>query len=513
MLTITTINYIRELYFVEGKTFTEIEKMTQRNYRTIKKYIEMEDFNEKTLKREKANRSDSIKPIIKQWITEDKFRHHKQRHTAKRVYDRLVEEYPDLLDVTDRTVRSIVKEIKETVFGSSEKPYLRLEHPGGEAQVDFGSVDVFENGVKKRFHELILSFPKSNAGFALLTRSETREALLEGLANMFSFIGFVPSAIWFDQMSTAALRTRDEKGLVQTTDFVKRFATHYGFAIKFCNPNSGNEKGNVERMVGTIRRNLFVPEPKITDLNSYNQHLLGKCLKLNQEKHYIHKVPKEQLFEAEKALMVSINPVPFDTAKYETRKVNKYGLVEYAKCRYSVSPKYVGQYVMLKITADQIHIYSKDLSKSICRHKRLFEENSESIHHVDFIDMIKLRPNALKYSGIYSLLPDTWQRYLESIDKNLYKDAFDVLRNILLEDDMAYADKVLKETLRHHLTSPEAISITYRRFKENMDIYDTAMTLPQDLPAYDIDISHYDLLMGKYALAKDLEVISIEKRN
>ena len=126
MLTITTINYIRELFCVEGKTFTEIEKMTQRNYRTIKKYIEMEDFNEKTLKREKANRSDPIKPIIKQWITEDKFRHHKQRHTAKRVYDRLVEEYPDLLDVTDRTARSIVKEIKETVFGSSEKPYLRL---------------------------------------------------------------------------------------------------------------------------------------------------------------------------------------------------------------------------------------------------------------------------------------------------------------------------------------------------------------------------------------------------
>ena len=92
-------------------------------------------------------------------------------------------------------------------------------------------------------------------------RSETREALLEGLQQIFNFIGYVPKAIWFDQMSSVALKTRDEKGLVKISDFVTRFATHYGFEIKLCNPNSGHEKGNVENKVGTIRRNFFVPEP------------------------------------------------------------------------------------------------------------------------------------------------------------------------------------------------------------------------------------------------------------
>ena len=236
MLTITTINYIRELYFVEGKSFTEIMEMTKRNYRTVKKYIEMEDFNERTYKTKRPSKADALRPIIRKWLIEDKTRHHKQRHTAKRVYGRLKEEYPEILDVTDRTVRSIVKEEKEKVFGSKNEAYLRLEHPGGEAQVDFGMVEVFENGIKKRFHELILSFPKSNAGFAVLTKSETREALLEGLIKIFAFIGSVPTTIWFDQMSSAALRTRDEKGIVQVAGFVQRFATHYGFAIKFCNP-------------------------------------------------------------------------------------------------------------------------------------------------------------------------------------------------------------------------------------------------------------------------------------
>jgi len=116
------------------------------------------------------------------------------------------------LEVKDRTVRSIFREEKAKIVGSDDS-YLLLDHPGGEAQVDFGSFEAFENGAKKKLHELILSYPKSNAGFAVATRSETREALLEGLVTIFDFIGHVPSAIWFDQMSSAALRTRDEKGL------------------------------------------------------------------------------------------------------------------------------------------------------------------------------------------------------------------------------------------------------------------------------------------------------------
>lgn len=244
MLTITQVNYIRELHFREGKTYAKIAEMTGMNYRTIKKYVDMDDFNTKNHKAKRPNKADQIRPIIKRWLLEDQSRHHKQRHTAKRIYDRLNSEYPDLLQVSDRTVRSLVKEEKDKIYGS-ENSYLLLNHPGAEAQVDFGTFEGFENGTLKKFHELILSFPKSNAGFAVVTRSETREALLEGLLSIFKYIGCVPRTIWFDQMSSAALRTRDEKGMVRVTDFVSRFATHYGFNIKFCNPDSGHEKGNV----------------------------------------------------------------------------------------------------------------------------------------------------------------------------------------------------------------------------------------------------------------------------
>jgi len=495
VLTITQVNYIRELYYLEGKSFTDICTITGKNYRTVKKYVEKDNFNENHHKAKRPNKSDVLRPIINKWLIEDKTRHHKQRHTAKRIFNRLKEEYPNMLKVSERTVRRIVKEEKLKVYGL-DNAYLKLEHPGGEAQVDFGSFEAYENGRLKKFHMLILSFPKSNAGFAVVTRSETREAFLEGLVTIFNFIGYVPNTIWFDQMSSVALRTRDEKGVIKPTDFIMRFATHYGFSIKLCNPNSGHEKGNVENKVGTIRRNMFVPEPTITDLEEFNRMLLKKCLETHKEHHYLHKEPIEKLFEEEKSLMIPMTKIPFDTASYESRRVNKYGLIDFSGCRYSVSPKYVGQTVILKIMANKIEILSKDLSVKITEHKRLFKKGQESINYIDFIDIIRLRPNALKYSGIYSLLPTSWQEYLKTLDKENYKQAFDVLRMILLEDDMDYADKVLIETVKHNSTSPDAIEVTYKRLKENHDLFESLIYFPTDLPPYEVNILQYDLLIG-----------------
>ncbi len=495
MLTITQVNYIRELYFLEGKNYSEICKMTQKNYRTVKKYVEMDDFNEQHHKAKRPNKSDILRPIIKKWILEDQSRHRKQRHTAKRIFERLEEEYPEILKISDRRVRDIVKEEREKLHGSN-KAHLLLNHPGGEAQVDFGTFEAFENGTLKKFHELILSFPKSNAGFAVVTRSETREAFLEGLLTIFNFIGYVPKAIWFDQMSSIALRVRDERGQVKVSDFVTRFATHYGFSIKLCNPNSGHEKGNVENKVGTIRRNLFVPEPTIKDLEAFNLMLLEKCQARHQETHYRLKEPIEKLFEQEKSLMIPVNKVSFDTARYDTRKVNKYGLIDFSGCRYSVSPKYVGQAVTVKVMANEIEIFSKDLSEKIISHPRLFKKGQESINYIDFIDVIKVRPNALKYSGIYDLLPLSWQDYLHSLEKEAFKQAFNVLKTILLEEDLDYAERVLKEALKHSSASPEAVLITYKRLKEDRLLYEDSLDFPSDLPPYEVDIAQYDMLMG-----------------
>jgi hypothetical protein len=146
--------------------------------------------------------------------------------------------------------------------------------------------------------------------------------------------------------------------------------------------------------------------------------------------------------------------------------------------------------------ANEIKIFSKDFSRRITHHPRLFQKGQESIHHIDFIDIVKTRPNALKYSGVYTLLPESWQDYLNMLDKEAFREAFNVLKMILLKDNMDFADKVLKETIKHDSASPEAVAVTYRRLKENRMIYETVIDLPSDLPSYEMDTSQYDRLIG-----------------
>ena len=72
MLTITQINYIREMYFDKGLSVSDIERRTTHSRNTIEKYIELEDFNEPHAKRMKNNKSDLVRPFVRQILLDDK---------------------------------------------------------------------------------------------------------------------------------------------------------------------------------------------------------------------------------------------------------------------------------------------------------------------------------------------------------------------------------------------------------------------------------------------------------
>ncbi len=115
---------------------------------------------------------DLFKETIDQWLMDDKKARKKQRHTAKRVYERLV-----------------------TLHKEGFSP---LEHIAGEAQVDFGSADFYEKGYLHSGHYLNMSFPNSNQGYSQLSKGENQECLFQGMMNIFYYMGGVPERIWLD---------------------------------------------------------------------------------------------------------------------------------------------------------------------------------------------------------------------------------------------------------------------------------------------------------------------------
>lgn len=496
MLTITQVNYIREMYYEKGFSVSEIEKRTTHSRNTINKYIAMEDFNDNRYKRQKECKSDLVRPFVRQILLEDKHKRKKQRHTAKRIYERALEEIPSLCQIKERRMRDIVSEERKQIYTEKEC-FLDLQHPGGEAQVDFGEIDIYEDGKLVKAHEFVMTFPASNAGFCQITRSETMEAVCESLEKIFEHIGKVPSRIWFDQMAAAALRQKDDHGNAIANPKFQKFALHHGFEINFCNPNSGNEKGSVENKVGYFRNNLFIPEPTLHNINEFNKDLLKRCDKDNKREHYKYKPETiESLFVQEKELMHAKNPTAYDCARETKHHVYKNGHIKVDGSEYSVSPSKVNEKVIVKYYANELVICDLDYLE-ITRHKRSFEKGTKFTHWIDFITLVSKRPKALKYSGIYKLLPDVWQSYMAALNKDDLRDALSFLKFCLLESDFDFAAKVVEENIKQHVYSPDALWTTYHRMNEDQSVYlhKTSEMLPE-LPRYKLQLDDYDMLLG-----------------
>ncbi len=350
MLSMDDIKYIKRLYEKEELSIREIMRRTGYHYETVRKYLDMEDFNEPMYPpKDSISLLDPLKPIIDQWLLDDLKAPRKQRHTAKRVFERLHEEYPEQLEVKLRTVQYYVSQKKKEIYKSQQKARLPLYHPPGEAQVDFGHFSYINNsGDMIDALKLTMSFPYSNQSYCQIFGGENQQCLLQGMRNIFEHIGKVPSRILFDNLSSAVAHKGTGHNRTLTEGF-ERFMVHYKFEAAFCNGAAGWEKGNVENKVGYERRNMFVPVPTILDFEQFNQSLFDACEKDAKRDHYTKKISIESLFLEDLQEMLALNPVPYEIYLFEPRKTDNYAKVSFDNNLYSSSPRYAKENVYISI--------------------------------------------------------------------------------------------------------------------------------------------------------------------
>ena len=251
MYTMDQIHTIRDFFYNQGLNMAEVAEKVGCDWRTVKKYVDQEDFSPpKPIPDSEVTHKSKLDPFkaqIDQWLMEDKKAPRKQRHTAKRVYRRLKEQAD--FSCSYRLVADYVSLKKKELNLKKNENYLPLIHHPGEGQADFGYTAFYENG---RYHEkgkhLVLSFPYSNGAYMQLNYGENMECLLEGLQAMFEYVGGVPTEIWFDNTSTIVTQIIKGGGR-EVTDRFERFCEHYRFKPVFMNPESGWEKGYVKTSV------------------------------------------------------------------------------------------------------------------------------------------------------------------------------------------------------------------------------------------------------------------------
>lgn len=500
-------NHIKDLYYSQKMSVSEIAQESNLNWKTVQKYLDQEDFNTdpQTIFKvsEHVSKLDPFKPLIDAWLESDKYAPRKQRHTARRVYNRLCSEVEGFA-CSYRLVAAYVSSKKKSLRLNRTEGYSPLVHRPGEAQADFGAADFCENGrLYKSAKYLVLSFPHSNAGYMQLNYGENMECLLEGLVAIFKHIGSVPNEIWFDNTKTVVTKIIKGGGREINERFL-RFCQHYRIKPVFMNPASGWEKGNVENKVGYLRNNYLVPTPTFASLADKNEKYLELCDADMQREHYDN--PGElikELFDDDKAACHPLPSIPFDTALYTTAKTDKYGrfTLDAGKHRYSVTPEYSLATVYLKITSAEV-IVMDDKQQEIVRHRRLYGDEQESMDWVPYLSYISRKPRSLHNSGIYDMMPPTMQSYMDLCEPSKRGRILKVLLELTRQTGLESSIRTVNEAIEFQATDPDSLKTLYRRL-----FSDTPWLPPLDdspeVPKQQAIIQQNDLLVLDTALRRN----------
>ncbi|NLK38177.1 MAG: IS21 family transposase [Epulopiscium sp.] len=503
----TQVNDIRKMYFEEGKNISQIARETGNDRKTIRKYLEKDDWNkELPIVKKKATfpKLEPYKSEIDTWLVEDKRIKRKQRHTAKKIYDRLVKEYKEAFNCSYRTVAGYVAMKKKEIFGE-KKGFLPLEHIPGEAQADFGDADFYENGKLYSGKYLNLSFPYSNKGYIQLFKGENQQCLFEGLKTIFKHIGGVPTRIWFDNASTIVTKVMKAGERKLTDDFL-RFMEHYRFEVTFCNVGAGHEKGNIENKVGYHRRNMLVPVPRFENISEFNKDLLSQCEEDAKREHYRKEGTIEELYKDDAAALLKLPEAAFDTSKYITVKTNGYGkfLLNKGLHEYSVAPKYANEYVLVKLTAFHVIVLDESYREIVC-HDRLYgDHKQQSMNWLPYLNQLARRPGALKYTGIYQMLPQPVKEYMENLSKQDKGKVLTAIADLTQKSSFEKAVETISIALSYGVIDVDSLINLHSRLHEKI-LQLEPVRLPEHIPQlkrYVPNLTAYDKSLGKVGVKR-----------
>jgi transposase len=391
--------------------------------------------------------------VIDAILKEDKTRPVKQRHTAKRIFERLKGEHGFSGGYT------IVKDYVRGEELRGGEMFVPLVHPAGEAQADFGEALVVIAGVEQKAHFLAMDMPHSDDCFVMAFPAETTEAFLEGHARAFEYFGAVPTRILYDNTKIAVARILGGEERKTTKAFLE-LQSHYLFADKFGRPAKGNDKGKVEGIVGYARRNFMVPIPRVNSWDELNAHFAEECCKRRERRLRGHTETIGERFERDRVAMLPLPAAPHEACEKVNVRVSSLSLVRYRTNDYSVPTEYGHRQVHVKGYVHQVVIACG--SDVIAVHTRSYEHEAVVFDPLHYLALLEQKTRALDQAAplVGWQLPDcflTLRRLLEArLGKAGSREYIQVLR--LLETfTVEVVSRAVEDALRLGTISFDAV--------------------------------------------------------
>lgn len=463
---------IRDLS-ARGLTATEIKDETGFSYPTIRKYLAKEDFSPmRPVKESRPSKLDPYKAEIDAMLEGDRRAYRKQRHTAKRVFDRLVDEHG--FDGSYSTVQRYVRDARARARVAAGKgPFADLDWPAGVMQFDFGQADFEHRGALARMHYAAMSFPQSNHALAQVFGDEKSVCVCQAMKDAFEHIGGVPPRVVFDNATEAGRRIC---GIVRESSLFRAFRMHYGFEAVFANPDAGHEKGNVEGKVGWLRRNLFVPVPRVGSLEAFNESLLAECDRRSElEGHYEKQLTWAQLFEADRLALMPLPGAPFDVVEWSAAKTDGYGKVTLGRGkapdgtrrpghRYLADPMMPGAEVMVGVRAYEVEIGTLSGEPLRTYPRRFGPGFTNDEDPVAMLDLLARKTRAFPMSSVHAMLPEAVQRHLDAMPAAELRRQIKTMAKVAREHGMGTCAAAMEDALAATgSTSPSDVEMTAAR--------------------------------------------------
>jgi transposase len=383
-------NRIRQRVLRDGVSIRQIQRETGLHHETIKKILACSSPPPFACgKREKPKLGAYVERIAAILQAEkDEHIPQKQRHTAKRIFERLREEgyvggYTQ--------VKEAVRELRRT----SQEVFIPLRHEPGEAQMDFGHALVKFQGELIKVAFFVMALPYSDALYVRAYPRECTETLQDGHAQAFAFFKGVPCRISYDNARTCVSQILGAHARALTDGFLQ-LQSHYLFQEHFCRIYRANEKGVVESMVKFTRLNFFVPVPEVESWKELNWLLEGHCLDDQARRLRGKTGTKADLLREDQAAFLPLPAVPFDACRKASTTANRLSLVRFDANDYSVPVRYAHHPVVVKGYPDKVLICRHDTV--MAEHERLWGKEDIAYDPSHYLELLERKPGALDYA-------------------------------------------------------------------------------------------------------------------
>jgi transposase len=403
---------IRRLYFIQRHSIREIAKELNHSRRTVKKAITDATVPEYHLTALRASPvMDPFKAIIERWLEEDKSQPKKQRHTAHRIYTRLVGEQN--FTGGERTVRQYISRLKPNFH----EMFIPLEFdPGADAQCDWGEAFVYLGDKLVPVQVLCMKLSYSGKPFVMAFPTQRQEAFFEGQHQAFNWYQGVPSRVSYDNLTLAVQKVLRGRNREEQQAFIA-FRSHYLFQSHFAMPRHPQEQGRVESLVGYMRRNYFVPVPRVTSFEELNWMLLERLREDDRRPAEGKEISIGEAWGQEKGKLLPLPRIPYRCCVSRPLKANHLSMVNFDGNHYSIPVEYGISKLTLQAYVWRVEVTCGD--RVIASHERCYQKGQDILNIDHYLPLLIQRPGAFPYAKPVRQwkMPDVYREFLEALSK------------------------------------------------------------------------------------------------